>query len=209
MGWAIMIALAAFTGGVLWRFTKLPRAGLELVGAALLLAIAGYAWQGSPGLAGSPTPPKPEAQQPDSAFAQERAGMMERFGGAAQILDSADALHRQGLDAYAIAVLRGGLARNPKNADLWVGLGNALVLYSDGMVSPAARLAFDRAAALAPDHPGPPYFLGLAFVQAQQFEQAEAVWQGLLDRSPPNAPWRPQVADKLAQLRGMMSGVQP
>lgn len=203
MGWIALLALAAIAGVALWRFGGMSRSGLELLGAALLLGVAGYAWQGSPSLPGKPTPPKTAQKQPDSNFVAERANLMERMGGAAQILEAADALHRQGLDAYAVATIRAGLNSYPDNPDLLVGLGNALILYADGMVSPAARLAFDRAAKIAPDHPGPPYFIGLAYVQAQQFDRAEDVWQGLLDRSPPEAPWRAQVAEKLDQLRMM------
>jgi cytochrome c-type biogenesis protein CcmH/NrfG len=47
------------------------------------------------------------------------------------------------------------------------GLGNALVLHADGMMTPAAELAFQRAAKLAPDHPGPKFFYGLAWRKGQ------------------------------------------
>lgn len=201
MGWIILFAMALVAGGLLWRFGRLPKGAPELVGTALLLGIAGYAWQGSPGLPGSPTPPKAESKQPDSEFAKSRDGMMSMMGGPAQVLDTADAFHRQGLDAYAIAVLRGALEKNPRSADLWVGLGNALVIYGGGLMSPAARLAFDRAAVLAPDHPGPHFFLGLAYAQAGQLDRAEATWQALLDRAPAEAPWRADVAARLLQLR--------
>jgi cytochrome c-type biogenesis protein CcmH len=201
MGWIILLVLAGVVGGVLWRFGRLPKGSLELVGAALLLGIAGYAWQGSPGLAGSPTPPKPESKQPDSEFAKSREGMMSMMGGDAQVLDTADAFHRNGLDAYSIAVLRGALEKRPRSADLWVGLGNALVVYAGGLMSPAAQLAFDRAAAIAPEHPGPPFFLGLAYAQAGQLDRAEATWQALLDKAPANAPWRADVEQRLRDLR--------
>ena len=44
---------------------------------------------------------------------------------------------------------------------LWVGLGNALADHA-GTMTPAAELAFARAAELAPGYPAPPFFLGLA-----------------------------------------------
>ena len=61
MGWLIFCAIASVVAGLLWRFGRLPKGGVELVGAALFLAVAGYAWQGSPGLSGKPTPPPAEA----------------------------------------------------------------------------------------------------------------------------------------------------
>lgn len=200
MGWAIIAAMALLAVGALWKFGRMPRGTLELLGAAIFLGLAGYAWQGSPTLAGSPTPPKAAAKQPDTATAEERAKMFPEVGGDAMVLEAAQNLHDQGLDAYAIATLKAGLNKSPRSADLWVGLGNALVVYADGQMSPAAKLAFDRAQQIQPDHPGPPFFLGLAFAQAGQLDQAEAIWRGLLDRSPADAPWRADVEQRLAQL---------
>ncbi|SNS09728.1 hypothetical protein SAMN06295912_101322 [Sphingomonas laterariae] len=200
MGWAIIAVMALAAAAALWKFGRMPRGSMELLGAALFLGLAGYAWQGSPTRAGSPTPPKVAARQPDTATADERAKMFPEVGGDAMVLEAAQNLHDQGLDAYAIATLKAGLNKNPRSADLWVGLGNALVVYADGQMSPAAKLAFDRAGQIQPDHPGPPFFLGLAFAQAGQLDQAEAVWRGLLDRSPADAPWRADVEQRLAQL---------
>src|SRR3546814_14677747 len=53
MGWVVILIFAALIMLGLWRFAKMPRGALELLGAALLLGIAGYAWQGSPTLARS------------------------------------------------------------------------------------------------------------------------------------------------------------
>lgn len=202
MGWLILGVLALVTGLGLWRFGALPRASLEYLGAALLLGVAGYAWQGSPSLGGSPTPPKPAAEQPGKDFPKSPEGMVAKVGSDADVLTAAQNLHDRGLDAYAIATLRAALNQRPSSADLWVGLGNALITYSDGLISPAARLAFERAAKLSPTHPGPPYFLGLAYAQAGQFEQAIAIWQALLDRTPERAPWRRELEQRLAEVRG-------
>ena len=112
-------------------------------------------------------------------------------------------MHRQGWNRYAIALIQGGLNKNPRNADLWVGLGNALVIHGGGMMSPAAQLAFQRAAQINPEHPGPPFFMGLAYAQAGQTDQAEAVWRGLLARAPADAPWRRDLEDRLASLEAL------
>ena len=54
MGWLLAIGLAGLTflGLVLSR--RCSRMALELAGAAVLIALAGYSWQGSPGMAGQP-----------------------------------------------------------------------------------------------------------------------------------------------------------
>jgi len=206
MGWLIFFILALIVGAALWRFGRLPKGGLELLGAALFLAVAGYAWQGRPGLAGKPTPASQDAKVPDSEFALERDKLMGRFGGDADVLATADAFHRQGLNLYAIGIIKGALEKRPNSADLWVGLGNAMVIHAKGTMSPAAQLAFERAAKISPEHPGPPFFMGLAYAQAGQLDRAQAVWRDLLDRSPADAPWRPELEQRLAEIAQMQAG---
>lgn len=200
MGWLFPAFFAAITLGLLWRFAGVRGSTFELLVAALLFGIAGYAWQGTPDLPGQPTPPRAEPMQADSLFALERTHFLERFTADAQVLDAADAMHRNGLEAYGIALIRGALAKHPDSPDLWVGMGNALTLYANGLVTPAAELAFRRAATLAPDHPAPPYFLGMAYAQSGQLDRAQSIWAALLARAPANAPWRGIVEQRLTQL---------
>ena len=54
MGWVLAIGFAALTFISLWLSGRCSRQALELVAAALLIAIAGYAWQGSPDMPGNP-----------------------------------------------------------------------------------------------------------------------------------------------------------
>jgi cytochrome c-type biogenesis protein CcmH len=203
MGWLMFLGLALIVAGLLWRFGRLPKGGLELVGAALFLAVAGYAWQGSPGLSGKPTAPPASAKLPDSEATVARQKMLSQVGGDSDVLRGADGLQSQGLNLYAIAVIKTALEKRPNSADLWVGLGNALVIHGEGQMSPASELAFNRAAAISPDHPGPPFFMGLAYAQAGQLDRAESVWRGLLDRAPPNASFRPELEQRLIEIERM------
>lgn len=200
MGWLVFALLALLVLAALWRFGRLPKGGLEMVAAALFVAVAGYAWQGSPALPGKPTPAPDAVKMPDSAFANQKQTMLAEVGGDADVMRSAEGLQQQGLNLYAIAVIKMGLAKRPNSADLWAGLGNAMVIQSGGQISPAAQLAFGRAEAIAPWHPGPPFFMGLAYAQAGQFDRAEMTWRGLLDRSPADAPWRPELEQRLLEL---------
>lgn len=200
MGWLILTLFALVVLGLLWRFAGMRGSALELLGAALFLGIAGYAWQGAPTLPGKPTPPRAEDRQEDSLFATERAVFMERFTADAQVLDGADAMHRAGSDAYGIALIRGGLEKRPDSPDLWVGMGNALALYADGAITPASEYAYRRAIALAPDHPAPRYFLGLAYAQSGEIDPALTLLREILARAPANASWRPTVEQRLTQL---------
>jgi cytochrome c-type biogenesis protein CcmH/NrfG len=199
-GWLVAIAMALATGLALWRFGRLPRGSAGFIAAAMLVALAGYAWQGTPGEPGAPRTAPDEAMQPDTPFAKQRLSMLERYGTVGEWLDFADALDRMGERRAAVSALTNAISQNPKSADLWVGLGNALTVHADGLVTPAARLAFDRAAEIAPDHPGPPFFLGMALAQAGQLDEAAKLWRDLLARTPADAPYRADLAARLAQL---------
>ena len=202
MAWVILIAFVASAAGGLWRFGGLPRSGLELLGAALLVGIAGYAWQGSPNQPGSPVISHEAKGKIDVAAITAQRAMRTQVGGDAQWLDLADALNRAGATQEAVLAIRSGLAQNRNSADLWVGLGNALVAHGDGLISPAAEFAFQHAASLSPDSPGPPFFFGLALAQQGQTAEARSIWGGLLARTPKDAPWRADLEARLAAIGG-------
>lgn len=200
MGWVILLVFAALVAGLLWRFGRLPKGGLEYVAAALLLGIAGYAWQGHPDLPGSPVHPATPDLGGELAVTAERRAMMGQFNGAAQWIDTSEALIRNGSSASAVAILTTATRRYPDNADLLVGLGNALVEHGGGTINPAAQYAFQKAANLSPQHPAPPFFFGLALARSGQFDQASTIWRELLERTPPNASWRGDLEKRIAQL---------
>src|SRR3546814_20645142 len=75
----------------------------------------------------------------------------------------------------------------PESPDLSVGLGNALAVHGDGFVSPAARLAFARAAEIASVHPAPLYCLGLDGQHSEQPGEAFATRVALGCTIPPDA----------------------
>ncbi|MBI1403154.1 MAG: hypothetical protein GC147_08075 [Porphyrobacter sp.] len=56
-GWLIALVLAGATFVFLAAGRNRTRDALEVVAAAVVLALAGYAWQGSPGMPGHPVSP--------------------------------------------------------------------------------------------------------------------------------------------------------
>jgi cytochrome c-type biogenesis protein CcmH/NrfG len=208
-GWLFILAMALALLVALWRFGHLDRGGLQFLGAALLLALAGYAWQGHPALAGSPHPPPEHRGLPDSEFARIRHDLLGRFNNADYWLNMAEAFERDGDTLGAAQLIEAGLRAHPNDPDLWVGLGNALVIHGGGMMNPAAQLAFDRAAALAPNHPGPKFFYGLALAQSGRLDEAEKVWRDLLATAPPNATmWRNAVEQRLQMIEQARAAAQ-
>jgi cytochrome c-type biogenesis protein CcmH len=200
MGWLIMIVLALSAGAGLGLFLRSDKGALQFLAAALLLALAGYSWQGRPGLEGAPRRPPERQLRPDSEFEKAREGMLGRFDRAAYWLNLAEGFQRHGDTQSAAEVLQTAVRRNPRDPDLWVGFGNALVIHGGGLMSPAAQLAFGRAAVLAPDHPGPPFFYGLALAQGGNYDEAERIWRGLLSNAPPEAEYRRVIAERLQAL---------
>lgn len=201
MSWALIIALAALAFAALVFLFKVPRGGWEAVGAALLLGLAGYALQGSPAQPGAPK--APAAQNKGNGQALVAARQQLRASGAqgtSSWLVIGDAMARNGQYADAASVLLGAVEKNPKDAEGWLALGNALVGHSEGALTPAALYAYQRAATADPASPGPPFFLGLALAQSGRLNEGRALWAELLARSPKDAPWRADLAERLSKL---------
>ncbi|WP_073975799.1 tetratricopeptide repeat protein [Erythrobacter donghaensis] len=196
------LTLAAFAFAVL--VLKLPRHGLTLFGAALVFGLAGYAWQGSPGLPSSPKPPTAQLGQQGEEMVEGRAALFDRTRPPDYLVTS-DAFARQGRFGDAAGLLQKGLKDNPNDLEGWLALGLALVGHADGFVTPAAVQAFARADAINPRHPGAAYFLGNAYLQSGKVVAARNVWKGLLERSPPDAPWREGLAADVARLDEMIA----
>ena len=195
-GWFILFVLiGASLGGV--RLLGLRGGVFTATAAALVLGAAGYALQGRPGQPGSP------AQASDSArtvpLAEARHAFFERFTGAESWLVMAEALERRGRTGDSAALLQNAVRTRPGDAQLWIGLGNALVAHSGGL-TPPAELAYRRAAALDPSAPAPAFFYGLARARSGDPATALAIWRNLLASAPPDASWRPLVEAGIAAL---------
>ena len=199
MGWLIILILALLTFAGLWYFVR-DKAAVQLLSAALLIALAGYAWQGRPGLAGRPKAPAERQQVAESEFASMRQNLLGRFDRAAAWLTMAEGFQRRGDTRTGVEIIQAGIRDSPQDPDLWVGLGNALVVHANGMMSPAAQLAFQRAAAIAPNHPGPRFFYGLALAQGGNYDEAERIWRGLLPTLPADSQYRTIIEQRLQAL---------
>jgi cytochrome c-type biogenesis protein CcmH len=206
MTWVFIVLIgAALLAAMIFVF-KMPRGGWEVSAAALLFGISGYALQGHPSLAGAPTEAVENAKVADATLLKERKQMSSAaYGRSGSWMVLADALTRQGQYGAAADILHKATLESPQDADLWVAQGNALIGHAGGVITPAAKLAFTRAATIAPDHPGPPFFIGLALAQTGRLAEARTIWADLIARSPADAPYRADLLARLTQVDAMLA----
>ena len=196
MGWAILLALIAGSLALLW--TLRVRGGLLTAGAAaLLLGASGYALQGRPNLPGAPA--AGDEGRDVFPLTDARHAFFRNFTPAEPWLRMSEALERDGKSEDAIGILQNAVTRYPGDPQLWIALGNALVDHARGL-TPPAELAYQRAAAAAPGHPGAPFFYGLALARSGDRQSAVAIWKRILDTAPKDAGWRPLVEQGVATL---------
>ncbi len=202
MTWVLVIGIALATFALILAL-RAPRAGWEAVGAALLVGIAGYTLQASPSLPGAPKEAAQQSAKSGAALVEARQQLAEAQAsgeGLNRWLVIGDALARNGQFGDAAGVILGAVEKDPKDADAWLALGNALVGHAEGTLTPAALYSLGRAAQADPAHPGPPFFLGLAQIQSGKLAEGRRLWADLLARSPADAPWRADLAERLARL---------
>ncbi len=200
-GWlALLLILLAVSAG-LYPFVRTDKGALQFLAAALLLALAGYGWQGSPDQPGSPRQAAAAAEVPDDDFAVLRPQLLGRDNRAAYWMTLADADRRRGDPHAAAERLEAAVGNNPRDAALWIGYGYALIAAGGDQPGPASNLAFERAARLAPNHPGPMFFYALALTRGGNLEAAERIWQELLPNVPANSPYRSAIEERIAAVR--------
>lgn len=210
-GWLIAAAFAFCLMALLIAVGRIPRMSWELTAAAVLLGLAGYAWQGSPGLPGRPKMASASTDRGkfDEQLGERRRGMAERYGKAGQWLMLSDGLGRQGKTKEAANVLLAGLKQTPDDPNLWLGLGNALIAHAGGVVSPSADFAYRRAMTLDPDAPAPPYFYGLALIRAGQLQAAKELWAPLAARAPEGSEIKAELELSIARIDAMLAAGTP
>lgn len=195
-GWAILAAWLALSFAAFWLL-GLRGPMLKLAAAALLVGASGYAMQGRPGLAGSPR--IATASRQVIPLTAARHAFFGDFTGSEHWLLMSEAMARRGNTADAAGILRSAVREHPGDPQLWIGLGNALVDHA-GVLTPAAEFAYRQAEELAPVHPAPPFFLGLALARSGDRVAAVRLWNQMLADAPADASWRPLVEDAVAAL---------
>jgi hypothetical protein len=197
-GWIILAFLVSCALAALWLM-RVRGPQLTLAAAFLLFGCAGYALQGHPGLAGSPR--AAAASGTVMPVAPIRHAFFGEFTGSEHWLIMSESFGRRGSTREAVEVMDSAVREHPGDPQLWIGLGNGLMDHS-GVITPASEFAYRRAAELAPGHPAPLYFYGLALARSGDSKEAVALWRRVLAEAPADASWRPVVENSIAALSG-------
>lgn len=192
-----ILGLAAFA---LLASLGVARPLWSLIGAALMLGATGYSLQGRPLLPGQPARPLATLVPPDPALIDLRDRMLGRYTLDGAYLVAADSMQRIGEPGLAVRAILGGIRKVPNSVLLWTGLGTALAAHDGGRVSPPALFAFEQAMRISPEHPAPPFFLGMAYVHQNDFAAARPLWAHALALSPVQASYHRDIAIRLALL---------
>jgi cytochrome c-type biogenesis protein CcmH len=204
MGWLLLLVIALGVVLVLWR-TGYPRKLWTIPATALMLGAAGYAWQGNPGLAGHPVSAEAQHGEVEPNLVALRDALFGRFNFAFSYFVAADAMTRVGAPGQAANVMLGAVRKAPQDAALWTGLGATLAEHDGMQVSPASRFAFERAMALWPQHPGPPFFYGLALIRENKFAEARPLWARAVALTPEKASYRNDIVVRLFLLDRLLA----
>jgi cytochrome c-type biogenesis protein CcmH len=125
------------------------------------------------------------AERPDDLEAWQRLGQAFELAGRYD-----DAVRARG---KALALDDGSAADH-------AALGEALVMANGGTVTPAAAQAFERALALDAGDPRARFYRGLALLQEGDRQGALDAWVALIESSPGDAPWLPELQRRVTAL---------
>jgi len=100
----------------------------------------------------------------------------------------------------AVQARRKALELLGPNAARLGDLGEAIVMASNGVVTPEAKTLFERAIATDADDVMAEYYLGLSAKQEGRRDEAVKRWTALVSKAREGAPWLPLVKNALARI---------
>ncbi len=209
MSWIIAIALAATCFAAFVFLFRLPRKAWAAVLAMLALGLAGYALQASPNAKGAPGAQLRQQAEEGWRIVDLRSQMIDDASkSGSSFIVTADALVRKGQYANAANLLRGVLRENPNDGEAWLAMANALAFQADGALTPAALLAYRRAAETLPRSAGPPFFVGLSLIRQGRVMEGRELWAQQLGALPQDAAGREILAQRLATLDALLQKIE-
>ena len=175
-------------------------AGLVLLPAG---AFALYLMLGSPDLPGEPlaarvqTAAEARNVQDMVARVEDHVARNPKDGKAWEVL--APVYMRLGRYDDAVRAWSNVISLNGSNAEREADFGEAMVAAANGVVTDAAKAAFERALKIDPQDVMARFYTGMAADQDGRRAEADKIWNDLIAGAPPNAPWIEVVRHALAR----------
>ncbi len=203
---------SAAAGAETQRPSRAMTAGL--LSFVVVLAVAGYAWTGSPGVpsAGPPSAAAADAGNPHASGAVNEAqfvaaveqlaerlkGQPDDVEGWAMLARSYGMLGRldDALPAYQKAV-----ALNGQDARLLADYADTLALKSDRNLEGEPMALVERALKIEPTNLKALSLAGAAAFNRQDYAGAVRYWERVVQNAPPESPYLPQVQASIAEAR--------
>jgi cytochrome c-type biogenesis protein CcmH len=193
------------------RLRRLAAAAVLLI---LPFGVPGlYAALGSPDLPGEPAFARAKTPRGQESIAslvgqvEEHLARYPNDGAGWEVV--APVYMRLGRFEDAVTARRKAIELNGETADREADLGEAQAAAANGVVTAAAKAAFERSIARDPHEAKARYFLGLAAEQDGKAEEAVSIWRSLLAEAPAGAPWASFVRQELARASGTQATPGP
>lgn len=113
---------------------------------------------------------------------------------------------RVGRTDDAIAAFRKAIALGGADARRDAGLGEALVVAANGVVTAEARTLFEAATKLDSEMPTPKMYLALALSQDGRLEESAAAWRAIIATGRGYEPWVKAAKRELAGVEAKLQG---
>jgi cytochrome c-type biogenesis protein CcmH len=168
------------------------------------MAVAIYLQRGQPGMPDFPIAERLRHAAENNDIAVMVRKVEERLAARPDDLEGwkviAPVYVRLGQIDKAITAYRNAIRLSKPDADLYNGLGEALVIKAEGRLTPEARRAFEKALKLAPGNPMSRYYLAQAALQDGRKEEALRELRKLLDDLPADFGGRHVIEQQIARL---------
>ncbi len=106
----------------------------------------------------------------------------------------------------AAAAYEQSVTRGKPTADTLTDYGEILLLLNRGTVTTRAREVFEQAVETDPGHQRARYYRALAWMQADELDNALAEFEELKKSSPEDAPWLTGVDARIAEIKQIQEG---
>jgi cytochrome c-type biogenesis protein CcmH len=190
--WAIigLIALPLLAGGLYWHLGRPDLPSAPFAGRAEERQLA--AQRGQSDQANLPSG--------EAMIEQLEQRVAERPDDLEAWLRLGEAYELTGRFEDSVRAYRQALTLDDRIARLHAALGEALVMANGGTVTPAAEDAFGHALELDAADPRARFYRGLALLQEGDRRGAFDAWVALIESSPGDAPWLPELHRRVAGL---------